>query len=68
LLLLLYARRWAGKLAAPLADVAGYLILAVPVVAGLLLLALAAQAWRELAATPSADGGAAVPQTTASMR
>jgi PAT family beta-lactamase induction signal transducer AmpG len=69
LLLLMYARRWAGQLAPPLAEGAGYVILAVPVVAGLLLLALAAQAWRELdAATPSAAGGAAVPQTTASIR
>jgi PAT family beta-lactamase induction signal transducer AmpG len=69
LLLLMYARRWAGHLSPPLADVAGYLILALPVLAGVLLLMLAAQAWRELsAATPSVDGGGAVPQTTASIR
>lgn len=66
LLLLMYARRWAGKLSPPLADWAGYVILAVPVVAGLLLLALAAQAWRELNAERPAAG--AVPQTSASIR
>ena len=69
LLLLMYARRWAGQLGAPLADGAGFVILAVPVIAGLLLLALAAQAWRELsAATPSAGGGPALPQTSASIK
>ena len=69
LLLLMYARRWAGQLGAPLADGAGFVILAVPVIAGLLLLALAAQAWRELSAvTPSAGGGPALPQTSASIK
>ena len=69
LLLLMYARRWAGQLGAPLADYAGWLILAVPVLAGLLLLALAAQAWRELnGATAPAAGGPALPQTSASIK
>jgi PAT family beta-lactamase induction signal transducer AmpG len=66
LLLLMYARRWAGQLTPPIADGAGAVILAVPVLAGLLLLAMAAQAWRELDGAPAA--GAAVPQTTASIR
>jgi hypothetical protein len=69
LLLLMYARRWAGQLGAPLLDYAGWLILAVPVLAGLLLLALAAQAWRELnGATAPAPGGPALPQTSASIK
>jgi PAT family beta-lactamase induction signal transducer AmpG len=68
LLLLMYARRWAGKLAPPMADWAGYLILAVPVIAGLLLLALAAQAWRELDGKPAAAAAAGMPQTSASIR
>jgi MFS transporter, PAT family, beta-lactamase induction signal transducer AmpG len=69
LLLLMYGRRWSGKLSAPWVDWAGWLILAVPVVAGLLLLMLAAQAWRELSvATRPADDGAPLPQTTASIR
>jgi hypothetical protein len=69
LLLLMYARRWAAQLGAPFADVAGTVILAVPVIAGLVLLALAAQAWRELgvAALPNADG-TAMPQTSASIK
>jgi PAT family beta-lactamase induction signal transducer AmpG len=65
LLLLMYARRWAGQLAPPLADWAGYVILAIPVLAGVLLLMLAAQAWRELsvnAAPTQAPGSAAIPQ------
>ena len=65
LLLLMYARRWAGQLTPPIADAAGFVILAVPVLAGLLLLALAAQAWREL---DGAAARAAMPQTTASIR
>ncbi len=68
LLLLMYARRWSGLLAQPWADLAGYLVLAVPVISGLLLLALAAQAWRELSAPAVPAGGAAVPQTSASIR
>jgi PAT family beta-lactamase induction signal transducer AmpG len=69
LLLLMYARRWAGQLGAPLVDYAGWLILAVPVLAGLLLLALAAQGWHELnGATASAAGGPALPQTSASIK
>jgi len=69
LLLLMYARRWAGQLGAPLVDYAGWLILAVPVLAGLLLLALAAQAWRELnGATAPVAGGPALPQTSASIK
>lgn len=66
-LLLMYARRWVGALGAPLAGVANGVILAVPAVAGLLLLALAAQRWRELGGA-TATGGAAVPQTSASIR
>ena len=68
LLLLMYARRWAGQLPPPFADAAGLLILAVPVVAGLLLLALGTQAWRELDATPAAPGGGVLPQTSTSIR
>jgi hypothetical protein len=68
LLLLMYARRWAGAPSAPLAGVANGVILAVPVVAGLLLLALAAQRWRELGGATAVGGGAAVPQTSASIR
>jgi PAT family beta-lactamase induction signal transducer AmpG len=68
LLLLMYARRWAGNLGAPQADWAGHLILAVPLAAGVLLLMLAAQAWRELVAAPAAAGGAALPQSSASIR
>jgi len=68
LLLLMYARRWAGGLGAPLAGVANGVILAVPVAAGLVLLALASQRWRELGGAAAADGGAAVPQTSASIR
>jgi PAT family beta-lactamase induction signal transducer AmpG len=68
LLLLMYARRWAGAPGAPLAGVANGVILAVPVVAGLLLLALAAQRWRELGGATAVGGGAAVPQTSASIR
>jgi PAT family beta-lactamase induction signal transducer AmpG len=61
LLLLMYARRWAGQLTPPLADVARYLILLVPVAAGVLLLRLAAQGWRELAGrTAPTDGATAV--------
>jgi len=63
LLLLMYARRWAGALPPPLADGAGWLILAVPLLAGGLLFALAAQAWRELdGAAAEAPSSAAVPQ------
>ena len=36
--------------------------------AGLLLLALAAQRWRELGGATATGGGAAVPQTSASIR
>ncbi|HEX6720464.1 MAG TPA: MFS transporter [Burkholderiaceae bacterium] len=68
LLLLMYARRWVGSLALPWSDWAGQLILVVPVLAGLLLLALAAQAWRELSAPVVSAGGAVVPQTSASIR
>ncbi|MCW5657941.1 MAG: MFS transporter [Burkholderiaceae bacterium] len=68
LLMLMYARRWSGQLAAPWAEWAGYLILVVPVVAGVLLLALAAQAWRELAGAAAPAGVGAVPQTSASIR
>lgn len=67
-LLLMYARRWVGALGAPLAGVANGVILAVPVVAGLLLLALAAQRWRELGGATATGAGAAVPQTSASIR
>jgi MFS transporter, PAT family, beta-lactamase induction signal transducer AmpG len=48
LLLLMYARRWLGD-AGPVVE---WLIRLVPVAAGALLLALALQAWRELAARP----------------
>jgi PAT family beta-lactamase induction signal transducer AmpG len=58
LLLLMYARRWAGQLSPPLVDWAGWVILAVPVLAGMLLLTLAAQAWRELNGEPSPIQGA----------
>jgi hypothetical protein len=68
LLLLMYARRWAGQLPPPLAEWAGYVILGIPLFAGLLLLALAMQAWRELSTAAPSAGGAAVPQTTASIR
>ncbi|HEY6513516.1 MAG TPA: MFS transporter [Burkholderiaceae bacterium] len=69
LLLLMYARRWAGGLGTPLADYAGWLILAIPVLAGALLLALAAQAWRELnGAAAVAAGGPVLPQTSASIK
>jgi PAT family beta-lactamase induction signal transducer AmpG len=68
LLLLMYARRWAGTLPPSWAEWAGYLILAVPVVAGSLLLALAAQAWRELRAPAASVAGGAAPQTSASIR
>jgi PAT family beta-lactamase induction signal transducer AmpG len=49
LLLLMYARRWLGD-AGPAVE---WLIRLVPVAAGLLLLALALQAWRELDARPA---------------
>jgi PAT family beta-lactamase induction signal transducer AmpG len=68
LLLLMYARRWAGELAPPWADWAGPLILAIPVVAGLLLLALVAPPWRELGVSAVSAGERAVPQTNASIR
>ncbi|MCG3188804.1 MAG: hypothetical protein LKCHEGNO_00990 [Burkholderiaceae bacterium] len=65
LLLLMYARRWSGALSAGLAGAADFLVLAVPLAAGLLLLALAAQGWRELAAAAArsapAEAGAATP-------
>jgi len=50
LLLLMYARRWLGAPGTPLADAAALVVLVVPPAAGALLLALAAQGWRELAA------------------
>ena len=68
LLLLMYARRWAGALPPPWADAAGYLVLAVPMVAGLLLLALAARAWRELSVPAALAGGGVLPQSSASIR
>jgi PAT family beta-lactamase induction signal transducer AmpG len=68
LLLLMYARRWAGQLPPAFTDAAGLVILAVPVIAGLLLLALAAQAWRELATAPAASGGGVLPQTSTSIK
>jgi PAT family beta-lactamase induction signal transducer AmpG len=70
LLLLIYARRWIDSVPAGLAEPARWLVIAVPVAAGLLLLALATQAWRELngAAAAPDSGGAAIPQTSASMR
>jgi PAT family beta-lactamase induction signal transducer AmpG len=68
LLLLMYARRWVSALAPPWAEWAGYPILVVPVLAGLLLLALVAQAWRELSASADLTGAGAVPQTSASIR
>ncbi len=68
LLLLMYARRWAGALPPPWADAAGYLVLAVPMVAGLLLLALAARAWRELSVPAALAGAGVLPQSSASIR
>lgn len=65
LLLLMYARRWSGALSAGLAGAADFLVLAVPLAAGLLLLASAAQGWRELAAVAARaappEAGAATP-------
>jgi len=66
LLLLMYARRWLGAPGTPLADAAALVVLVVPPAAGALLLALATQGWRELAAAgaevpaASAHGGAAI--------
>ena len=68
LLLLLYARHWAGGLNAPLADVASLLIVAVPLAAGSLLLTLATRAWGELNGSTVALPGPATPQTSASIR
>jgi len=68
LLVLMYARRWAGQLSAPLADWAGFAILAVPVVAGLLLLTLSALVWRELHDTAESAAGGPRPQTSASIK
>jgi PAT family beta-lactamase induction signal transducer AmpG len=69
LLLLMYARRWTGGLQGVGAQVAQAAVLAVPVAAGLVLLALGARGWRELNGAPAAfDGGAVLPQTSASIR
>jgi MFS transporter, PAT family, beta-lactamase induction signal transducer AmpG len=68
LLLLMYARRWAAQLPPPLADGARYVVLWVPVAAGLLLLSLAMQAWRELNRAADAVPGGMAPQTSASIR
>ncbi|HET7526611.1 MAG TPA: MFS transporter, partial [Burkholderiaceae bacterium] len=66
LLLAMYARRWSGELGGNAAQVAAWLINLLPVAAGALLLALAAQAWRELQPAPAAGGP--LPQTSASIR
>jgi PAT family beta-lactamase induction signal transducer AmpG len=65
-LLLMYARRWAGALDGTAAAVAQGLLLAVPAAAGALLLALGAQAWREL--RPAAAAAPLAPQSSASIR
>ena len=63
LLLAMYARRWSGAWPADAALAASWLIAVVPVLAGALLLALAAQRWRELG-TAAAAGA----QISASIR
>lgn len=65
LMLLMYARRWSGEFSGGAAKLVSWLILLVPVAAGLLLLALAGRRWGELRseATPLI-----APQTTASIR
>ncbi len=66
LLFLMYLRTWSGELSGAAAQGASWLFSAVPVAAGALLLALAAQAWRELRLpAPSAEPA---PQTNASIR
>ncbi|MCC7286268.1 MAG: MFS transporter [Burkholderiaceae bacterium] len=59
LLLALYARRWMDLLSPPLADGAALAVLVLPPAAGVLLLALAAQGWRELAAVDTQPAAAA---------
>ena len=61
-LLLMYARRWSGHWSGGWAQLAEALLLVVPLVAGVWLLVLAAQAWHEL--RPSV----ALPQTNASIK
>ncbi|MFO1216927.1 MAG: MFS transporter [Burkholderiaceae bacterium] len=57
LLLAMYARRWLGDAGV----VVQWLLNLVPVIAGVLLLALAAQAWRELASGQGTPAAAAMP-------
>jgi PAT family beta-lactamase induction signal transducer AmpG len=66
LLFLMYARHWSGELNGAAAQGASWLFTAVPVAAGMLLLALTAQAWREL--RPPAPSAEPAPQTNASIR
>jgi len=71
LLFLMYARRWNAESSGVAAQAASWLINAVPVVAGVLLLALAAQAWRELQPAETDEwpsAGPLLPQTSASIK
>jgi PAT family beta-lactamase induction signal transducer AmpG len=71
LLLLMYARRWAGEFDGAVALVVEWSVRLVPVAAGALLLALGAQSWRELrptAAGPEPAAAGPLPQTSASIK
>jgi PAT family beta-lactamase induction signal transducer AmpG len=65
LLFLMYARRWSAEWGGA-AQAASWLFNLVPVVAGTMLLGLAAKAWREL--QPPAPAVEPAPQTSASIK
>jgi PAT family beta-lactamase induction signal transducer AmpG len=71
LLLLMYARRWAGLFDGTAGFLAEWVVRLVPVAAGALLFALGAQSWRELRSSAAGSEPAVagpLPQTSASIK